>query len=96
MVVSLVGSLLTLLSMAKIWLGVFWGSDPNASASSTTISTATSTARAAGHRLMVGATVVAVAGTLTVAVLAGPLWNLSERAAADLVDPRVYIEQVIR
>ena len=31
-----------------------------------------------------------------VAVLAGPLWELSERAAVDLVDPGSYIEEVLR
>ncbi|MEM9893627.1 MAG: proton-conducting transporter membrane subunit [Actinomycetota bacterium] len=108
-VVSLVGSALTLLSMTKIWLGVFWGTQPDAGdgsgapaaavgaeASVRTVSPAvpgpTGVAR---RRVMESTTGLAVAATLAVAVLAGPLWSMSERAAADLVDPAVYIEQVL-
>ena len=42
------------------------------------------------------ATGLAVLGTLAVTVWAGPLWDMSERAAADLVDPTSYIEEVLR
>ena len=93
-VVSLVGSILTLLSMTKIWLGVFWGS-PRAAGVPMEIPVSAA-AHARGHRLMVAATGVAVLGTLTVALLAGPLWDMSERAAVELVEPTIYIREVLR
>ena len=87
-VVALVGSALTLLSMLKIWLGVFWGAPPEA---------ADGTAPTQGRRtrtLLVGSTSLGVAGTLTVALFAGPLWDMSLRAGAELLDPPQYIEVV--
>jgi multicomponent Na+:H+ antiporter subunit D len=79
--VSLVASLLTLFSMTKIWGGVFWGEETRAKAK-------------AGHG-MVGATVVVVLLSLGVALTAGPLVELTERAAVDLVDPAIYAELVL-
>jgi hypothetical protein len=43
---------------------------------------------------MSGATGVAVAGTIAVALLAGPIWDMSQDIARDLLDGRDYIEQV--
>ncbi len=86
-VVALAGSLLTLLSMTKIWLGVFWGAPAGAPA-------VPSVRGSLGT--MVLATGLAVAGTLAVAVFAGPLWDMSERAAVELLDRQPYIEAVIR
>jgi multicomponent Na+:H+ antiporter subunit D len=86
-VVALVGSALTLLSMVKIWLGVFWGEEPEDREMVPT-----------GPRrrgLMEGATALAVVGTLAVALFAGPLWSMSERAANALIDPTHYTEQVL-
>ncbi|MDH4144736.1 MAG: proton-conducting transporter membrane subunit [Acidimicrobiia bacterium] len=88
--VALGGSLLTLLSMVKIWLGVFWG--PTAGGEGT----ATLAAPAGSARLMYGAAWVAVVGTLAVAAFAGPLWELSERAAEELLDPGRYRAEVLR
>ncbi len=90
-VVALVGSVLTLLSMAKIWLGVFWGSTPEPADQA-----ATSFVPRSDHRLMVGATVVTVGLTLAIALGAGPLWELSERAAVILVDPTIYSGEVLQ
>ncbi len=89
-VVSLVASIFTLLSMAKIWLGVFWGSPREDTKPAPTA------AHVGGHRLMMSSTALAVAGTLVIAVLAGPLWRMSERAATDLLSPEVYVEQVLQ
>jgi multicomponent Na+:H+ antiporter subunit D len=86
-VVSLVGSLLTLLSMTKIWLGVFWG-EPDGGRPERPV-------RGWGHRTMTGATAVAVAATLAVAVFAGPLWDVSERAAAGPVERAPYVTAVL-
>ncbi len=85
-ITALVGGALTLLSMAKIWVGVFWGS-PSGKAKpvETTV---------ANRRLMRGATGMAVAGTLLVSAFAGPLFDLSLQAAEDLRSPAVYIDEV--
>jgi multicomponent Na+:H+ antiporter subunit D len=87
-VVALVGSLLTLLSMTKIWLGVFWGEPDDDRA-------VPLRPRGWAHATMASATAVAVAVTLAIAVFAGPLWNLSERAATALVERTPYIVDVL-
>ena len=91
-VVSLVASVFTLLSMSKIWLGVFWGESDGTDRVS---ERSTAHASDRGHRLMMTATTVAVVGTLAIALGSGQLWDLSERAATDLVDPAVYIAEVL-
>ena len=85
-VVALVAGALTLLSMTKIWLGVFWGEATEASAMPPALPTSKT-----NRRLMTGATCIAVAGTLTISALAGGLYDLSERAANDLRDGTSYI-----
>jgi len=86
-VVALVGSVLTLLSMSKIWLGVFWGEsqDPDQS----------QRLAKADRRVMTAATSAAVIVTLGVAVFAGTLWDMSERAATDLLGQSAYIDAVV-
>ena len=75
-IAALVAGALTLLSMTKIWLGVFWGPPPDAEDHA---------AHAPGNRrTMLGATGLAVAGTLAISLFAGTLFDLSERAAVDL------------
>lgn len=93
-VVSLAVSVLTLLSMAKIWLGVFWGS-PIDESSRVVVAVREAGAGPAGRRLMMAATGVAVLGTLLIATFAGPLWDMSYRAATNLVDPSAYIAEVL-
>jgi len=85
-VVALVGSLLTLLSMVKIWIGVFWGAPDDGERRSVPT---------ASWRTMTTATATAVGVTLGVAVLAGPLWELSERAATELLDKEPYVSEVM-
>ena len=92
-VVSLVGSILTLLSMAKIWLGVFWGTRPDNA--SPVVASSADERSGGGRRLTVSATAIAAAGTLAIALFAGPLWELSGRAAADLLDPVAYTNEVL-
>ena len=92
-VVALVGSALTLLSMAKIWLGVFWGTPVAATAGGSDEPPTAPDGH--GLRLMFGATGIVVGVTLAIAVLAGPLWDMSERAAEDLVDPTNYVGEVL-
>jgi multicomponent Na+:H+ antiporter subunit D len=83
-------SLLTMYSMTKIWAGAFWGErdeqpggrpDPGG--------------RLGGPALMVGATAAVVLVGLAVMVFAQPLYGLTERAAADLLDPARYVEAVL-
>ncbi len=84
---ALVAGFLTVLSMNKIWMGVFWG-DRHEEAKPIAI--------AAGNRwLMRGSTAVAVVATMIIAASAGSLFDLSERAANDLLDPAVYIAEVL-
>ncbi len=84
--VALVAGALTLLSMTKIWLGVFWGPTPDEISPVQTDR---------GNRLaMVSATGLAVAGTLTISFFAGTLFDLSSQAAEDLRTPGVYTEEV--
>jgi multicomponent Na+:H+ antiporter subunit D len=45
---------------------------------------------------MVGSTATLVVMSIVIAVGAGPLYALSERAAAELVDPNTYIDAVLR
>jgi len=44
--------------------------------------------------IMQSAAGIAVAGTIAVAIVAGPLWNVSERIATDLLDRAPYITAV--
>jgi len=85
-VVGLVGSVLTLLSMSKIWLGVFWG-EPGDTDQSQRLGKA-------DRGVMTAATSAAVLVTLGVGLFAGPLWDMSERAATDLLGQTAYIDAV--
>ena len=87
-------SLLTLYAVGRAWTAIFWGPvaeivrDDNPSDR-----LVVGTART--PRLMVGATVVVVAGGLAITVIAGPLYGLSARAADDLVTPARYVQTVL-
>jgi multicomponent Na+:H+ antiporter subunit D len=82
--VSLFVSFLTLFSMMKIWMGVFWGAPEKESPGP-----------AAGLPLMIAPTAVLVACSIAVAIAAGPLYRLSERSARTLLEPQQYIEEVL-
>jgi len=91
--IGLLVGLLTLFSMVKIWLGVFWapptedldgvpypeGVEPAAAA------------RPGAPLLMTVPTAVLVAAVVVIGVFGGPIFGLSERAAADLLDPTAYL-----
>ncbi len=85
-VIALAAGALTLLSMTKIWLGVFWGSDADVMPPTPM--------RPANRRLMYSATGLAVVGTLTISLFAGTLFDLSKQAAEDLRNERTYIDEV--
>jgi multicomponent Na+:H+ antiporter subunit D len=91
--VAIVCSLLTLVSMTKIWLGAFWG-EP--------VQLAPGTAGAAVDERRIGwpvallaPTLLLVAVGLAVAVAAGPLYGLCERAATDLTTLGRYRSSVL-
>lgn len=86
--VALVGSLLTLVSMVKIWTGIFWGEVmPEPKRAERGI---------LRHRpVESSATVLAVGMGLAIAVAAGPLYELCQRAAADLLDTTNYVQAVL-
>jgi multicomponent Na+:H+ antiporter subunit D len=97
---SLLAGLLTLLAMARAWGGAFLGRPV---VPVTPPPEATAGARPAeevgrpGHfpRLMELAAGSLVVLSLTIAVGAGPLYRLSERAAAGLLQPAVYESAVL-
>ncbi len=89
--VSLVVSLLTLLSMLRIWAGVFWNPVEEPSVSIAAVAPAV-TRRPA---MMLSAAAVVVC-SLAVAGAAGPLYGLSNRTAHDLLDRTDYIAEVSR
>ncbi|GAA4834630.1 Na+/H+ antiporter subunit D [Saccharopolyspora rosea] len=87
-------SLLTLYAMARVWTRAFWGqvrapeADPDPS-DELVVGTATS------NRPMVAATGVLVAASVVIALVAGPLANISGRAAADLMHGEAYRTAVL-
>jgi multicomponent Na+:H+ antiporter subunit D len=91
--VAIVGSLLTLVSMTKIWISAFWGD-----AAAMTPASVGAAGTAPSNRWpvsMVVSTVALVGVGLAIAVAAGPLYSLCERAAADLVSPGYYTSIVL-
>jgi multicomponent Na+:H+ antiporter subunit D len=86
--VALVGSLLTLISMIKIWTGVFWGEiEPTPPAGRVGI--------LRHHRTMASATWLLVIVTLAISVFGGWLFGYSMDAARDIVDPSIYVRAVL-
>lgn len=83
--VSLLGSLLTLFSMTKIWNGVFWGTPDEPPAGPA--------ARRPSARV-VAPTAALVGVGLAIAVVSGPLYELSRDAAEVLVERDPYVEEV--
>ena len=88
--VSLLVSLLTLLSMIRVWSAVFWS--PAEEASDVVLATP---GRRRGLGTMVASTSALVACCLAVAVAAGPIYSLSQRTAEDLMNPAGYIDEVL-
>jgi multicomponent Na+:H+ antiporter subunit D len=84
--ISLFVSLLTLFSMVKIWAGIFWG-DPKYDPP---LVSARGDGPLRAPLLMNVATAGLVGATLAIAVWAQPVWELSERAAQELLDPGAY------
>ena len=89
-IVSLVASLLTLLSLMKIWIGAFWS--PAVDPPQGTVHTV---GRLGGPPMMIGPTAALVAVSIAIAVAAGPLYDLCQRAARDLLDTSPYLQAVL-
>lgn len=87
--VALFASLLTLVSMTKIWAGVFWGD-----VLPVPIDGRRGVLR--HHRLMAGAAMAMIGATLAIAATAGPLYDYASRAGAQLVDSSRYIQAVLQ
>ena len=85
-----VASLLTLYSVVKIWIGVFWSPAHEPSSG-----TPHEVGRMGGPLLMVLPTAALFATGIALAVFAGPLYSLCERAAADLLNPVEYLKAVL-
>lgn len=86
--VAILVSLFTLVSMTKIWTGLFWGDvEPEP------VSTDVGILRR--HSLMSASTVVLVGGTLVVALAAGPIFDYCRAAAEQLADASRYIGAVM-
>ena len=90
--VSLAVTLLTLYSLMKVWISVFWGParDPVPGARLDRPGEPLG-----GPLLMVLPTAALAALTLALGLAAGPLYDLSLRAAADLLDPQAYVTEVL-
>jgi multicomponent Na+:H+ antiporter subunit D len=93
MAVALLVSLLTMYSLMKIWISVFW------SPATEPVPDGAAPAQVAaeplgGPLLMVAPTAVLAALTVAIGLAAGPLYDLSLRAAADLLEPSAYLEVV--
>jgi multicomponent Na+:H+ antiporter subunit D len=89
--VSLLVSLLTLFSMMKIWIGAFWSPAVDAGDLDRH-----EVGRLGGPALMVLPTAFLLIVSLGFAAAMGPLYELCQRAARDLLDPSGYIEGVLR
>jgi multicomponent Na+:H+ antiporter subunit D len=88
--VALVVSLLTLYSLMKIWIAVFW-----APARGGHVRVAAEDDEPlGGPLLMIAPTAVLAALTLAIGLAAGPLYDLCLRAAEDLLDPSAYVAVV--
>ena len=93
-VLSLAASLLTLVSMTKIWTQVFWGEPTPLPVQAQPLGAAAAPSERANSAVMIGATAGIVIVTLAVALFAGTIWDWSTTAAEGLHDPTDYINAV--
>ena len=88
--VSLLVSLLTMYVMGRIWSGVFWGECEDEA-----VAERLDRGVVRQPMLMTASTVVVVGLSLALMVFAGPLYDLAERAATDLLAPQGYVDAVL-
>jgi multicomponent Na+:H+ antiporter subunit D len=87
--IALAVSLLTLLSMAKIWQEAFWKRLPEGSSTDVAI-----TGRRSLRALQLPIAMLAVV-TVSIGLLGQPVFELAQAAADQLLDPAAYIEAVL-
>ena len=91
---SVVTSLLTLYAVARVWSRAFWGSPPQLEEGMTYTPARTGAGRAMGAGVVMP-TVALVLFGLALTVVAGPLFELTERAALDLLLREPYLIAVL-
>ncbi|OLT46218.1 cation:proton antiporter [Saccharomonospora sp. CUA-673] len=94
-VIMLVVSIITLLSMLKIWSGVFWGKNSESEDAPAGGGAVLTEAPPRVEARLAAPAVVLAAITLSLGIGAELLLSLSETAAAGLLDPSAYLEAVI-
>jgi multicomponent Na+:H+ antiporter subunit D len=87
---SLAVGLLTLFSMTKIWSGVFWGVADEAPRSEPRID-----GRFGAPIGMILSTALLAVASIAVSVWAGALYDVSERASLDLLEPGRYVQAIL-
>ena len=87
--VALVVGLLTVYSMTKIWLNAFWKARPEESGPPPPPLPATR------KWLLLGPIAALATITLSIGLYVRPLYELAERAAAELMNPASYVEAVL-
>jgi multicomponent Na+:H+ antiporter subunit D len=96
--IALLVSILTLVSMTKIWLGAFWGEalvPDGTPAGGGDAEPGEPSGILGRNRTMATATITLVAGGLVLALAAGPIYRYCDRTADDLTTPGRYTEQVV-
>jgi multicomponent Na+:H+ antiporter subunit D len=86
--VAIIGSFLTLVSMTKIWIGLFWGEVRP-------VPPADKIGIMRHHPLMSASSIGLVGVTLGFALAANPIYNFSFDAALQLLNPALYIQAVL-
>ncbi|MFZ4156857.1 Na+/H+ antiporter subunit D [Streptomyces griseoincarnatus] len=92
---ALLTSLLTLSAMTRVWMAAFMGRPPGRPEERPGEPSGTGRDRPGGTRLMLAAAAGMTTTGVAVAVCAGPLAGLGERAAEDLLHPREYRSAVL-
>ncbi len=93
-VAAVLTSLLTLYAVGRVWTRVFWGPVAPVVVDKD-LDDALDVGTERTPALMLGASIVAVGGMLSLTVVAGPLYGLADRAAGDLLDRTGYISAVL-
>ncbi len=92
MAVSLLVGLLTLFSMSKIWVSVFWSSAPGEVKGELKYDSRT---LFKSHYLLILSSVFLTLCTLVLSFYPEALIALSKRTAEQLLDPQIYIDAVL-
>jgi multicomponent Na+:H+ antiporter subunit D len=76
----------------KVWIAVFWSPAPDPVPDAVVPRPGEPLG---GPLLMVAPTAALAALTLAIGLAAGPIYDYSVRAAADLLDPSAYVTEVL-